>query len=210
MSASPVIGLQRCVRSTESPFGMKPDSSAPPLPLPWRPRAVGQLHLSWRSWLSSSQPPPAWPRQPAVGFWVKGGGRRGGPTARRQGSTWSWCVVQDLVALRQRVVAWCQGDTAQGPTAHICWDRTWESTVEPTSPPSHFFFQKMANVNKLSVHMCFGIWMETLVCAPPPALLPLSLSVFAKWAFLAQPQLNLELFGWYFPHGLITNRRSGL
>lgn len=120
MSASPVIGLQRCVRSTESPFGMKPDSSAPPLPLPWRPRAVGQLHLSWRSWLSSSQPPPAWPRQPAVGFWVKGGGRRGGPTARRQGSTWSWCVVQDLVALCQRVVAWSQRGHGTGPdSSHL-------------------------------------------------------------------------------------------
>lgn len=59
---------------------------------------------------------------------------------------------------------------------------------------SHFFFQKIANVNKLSVHTCFGIWMETLVCAPPPALLPPYLSTFTKWVVLAQPQTNSELF----------------
>lgn len=73
-----------------------------------------------------------------------------------------------------------------------------------------FLLPKMANVNKFSVHMCFGIWMETLVCAPPPDLLAPSLAGFAKWTFLAQLQLNPELLCWYFPLGLITSQRSRL
>lgn len=128
----------------------------------------------------------------------------------RKGSMELWCLVQDALAPRHQAVVWCQGDTARGPPASICWDRTWECTVEPASPPSHFFFQKMASVNKLSVHMCFGIWMGTLVCVPPPAPLPPSLGAFAKWAFLAQFQLQPELFHWHFPPGLITSWRSRL
>lgn len=89
---------------------------------------------------------------------------------------------------------WHGAKETRRPNTNICWDRTWESTEEPASLPSHFFFQKIANVNKLSVHTCFGIWMETLVCALPPVLLPPYLSTFAKWVVLAQPQTNSELF----------------
>lgn len=145
-----------------------------------------RLWLSFGGYLTS---------EPMVGLCVKGNGQIGWTNSKQ---TWQEQGSMVLLCPSGPYGPMPEGGMVprgqRGPTLTSAETEHENPQRSQPLPLSHFFFQKIANVNKLSVHTCFGIWMETLVCAPPPALLPPYLSTFTKWVVLAQPQTNSELF----------------